>query len=358
MEVAFYNETLSRLNLEVEIYHAFVFSLFADKIYLRCHNSTWYQLVKQKDRWNDTMFMALYEYFENAHSGKYALHYKDFDQVYAELKRAKKFKQKTKDEFHFVQTGNLLKKNMKDIFVDNLNDILHGRRVHGLQKLVDNDVIKMYSLLSNFNSGQYNLYIKEIRDIFMEFDDYQVFAESVKAIYKLLKPEQLQAGTVPDDTYDKPEVISIELLDFPLLSDIGPEHIYYLRSQLFPKFADFRKQLDLFRDEISNIQFLPENFEKMIGLFQQQIGKLLPSIQEVIEQQLFIQLTRKLYMDFGFKLNMCIASVSAMIDYFPQSGIVPQSIADAARRMLNRETDLNRSELFFYIDFYTPTGKF
>lgn len=358
MEVAFYNETISPINQEVEIYHAFVFSLFADKIFLLCHNSTMCNLLEMKDKWDDKTLKDLHDYFEYAHGGRYGLHYNEIDKVFAGLSMAKKLKQKSKSEFNILHTGSLLKKTMKDIFVDNLNDILYTRRVLGLQKLIDNEVIMMYTMLSTVRSEHFNMYIKEIRDMFMEFDDYQVFAESVKAIYKLLTPEQLQAGTVPDDTYDKPEVISIELLDFPLLSDIGPDHIYYLRTQLFPKFADFRKQLDLFRDEISNIQFLPEHFEKMIGLFQQQIGKLLPSIQEVIEQQLFIQLTRKLYMDFGFKLNMCIASVSAMIDYFPQSGIVPQSIADAARRMLNRETDLSRSELFFYIDFYTPTGKF
>lgn len=358
MEIAFYNETISPINQEVEIYHAFVLSLFADKVFLLCHNSTMYNLLKMKDKWDDKAIKDLHEYFEHAHGGQYGLHYNEIDQVFAGLSMAKKLKQKSKNEFNLLHTGSMLKKTMKDIFVDNLNDVLYKRRVLGLQKLIDTDVIKMYTMLSIVRPEHFNLYIKEIRDMFMEFDDYQVFAESVKAIYNLLTPERVQSGMKPDEANDKPDIISVELLDFPLLTDIGPDHIYYLRSQLFPEFAEFRKQMDLFREELSNIQFLPENFKTITGLYQQHIGNLLPAIQEKIEQQLFIQLTRNTYQNFGLKLNMGIASVSAMIDYFPHSGIVPPEVADAARRILDRETDLSRSELFFYIDFVTPTEKF
>ena len=358
MEVAFYNETMSPLNQDVEIYHAFVFSLFADKIFLMCHNSTWYHLLNQKDKWNDNMIKALYQYFETAHDGKYGLHYENFDEVFSCMAMAKKLKQKSRNDFNIVQTGSLLKKNMKEIFVVNLEEVLQNRRVFGLQKLIDNDVVKMYSMLSIINSERYNLYIKEIREMFMEMDDYLIFGETVKVIYKLLTPDQARTMLLPNRIKEKFDVISIELLDLPLLSDIGPDHIYYLRGQLYPEFAEFRKRMDIFRDEITEMRFEPVNFKRLVELYRQHIGCLLAPLQSKIEQQLFVQLTRNLYRGFGFKLNLGITSVSCMIDYFPKSGIVPVDVADAARRMLDRETDLSRSELFFYIDFYTQSQKF
>ena len=358
MEVAFYNETKSILNQQVEIYPAYVFSLFADQVNLMCYNSTMYNLLNLQDKWDDKMIRVLYDHFETAYEGKYALHYSKIDQVFAGLSIAKKMKRKSKLEFNVLNTGNLLKKSMKEIFTDNLKEILYDHGVLGLQKLIDNEIVRMYNLLSLVNSDPDTMYIKEIRDMFMKYDDYLLFGETVKAIYHIL-PVDRSLNIVPAlENNDKPAIISVELFDFPVLSNIGSDLVYYLRQQLYPEFAGFRKQLDIFRDDLSEIHFESKNFNTIIQLFQKQISYLLTPLQQKTDEQLFIQHARNLYKDMGFKLQLGITDISSMIGYFPKTGIVSDEVAEASKRILNRETDINRTELFFYINFYTGTYKF
>jgi hypothetical protein len=358
MEVAFYNETKSLLNQHIEIYHAFVFALIADKINLMCHNSTWYHILRLKDKWDDRILTELHDYFENAYEGKYGLHYSEIDRVFEDISMVKKMKRKSKLDFRMLQSGTLLKKNMKEIFADNLHDILCECRVTGLQNLIDNEIVNMFSMISCVNAEQFNLYVQEIRDMFMEIEDYLILGETIKLFYNILTVEQLPPEQLLQSTNDKGYIISVELFDFPLLCDISPDHIYYLRKQLYPEFDEFRKKMDLLRDELFTIRFEPENFKIISELYKKNLGCLLTPLQQKIEQELFIQLTRNLYKDLGFKLNLGITNVSNMIDYFPKSGIVPTELAEASKRILNREINVSRCELFFYIDLYTKTEKF
>lgn len=355
MDAAFYNHTKSYLDPSVEIYHAYVLSLFCDTVYLLCRNSSIYNLLKGSNEWNDRVLQALFSNFEQNNPGKFGMCSEDLNNMIRHISETKRIRNKSKIDFNLLQKGSQLKKTLKEVFEADLKDFLAVNRVFGLQSLIDKEVVKMWDMLSIYKDKNHNLYIREIRDIFMKYEEYQVFGMSALQIFKVLEVNNSQTINIPHLLEKEYDVMAFEFLQFPLLSELNPDQLHYLREQLYPEFDEFRKKADKFRDEIADIRFEPENFKQITKLFQERIGCLQTGLQHKIDEQLFIQFARNLLPEFGLKLLLVIAPVNKMIDYFHKTRIIPMEDCEAARRNLDREMDLNQCNLFFYVEISDKT---
>lgn len=348
MEVIYYNEINSFISQAMETSSAYTFSLFADKVNMLGMNSTWYAILQTKEKWDDTYLKTLNYIFNNCFDGKYGLHF-EVDQAFRELSSVKKVRNKSKDNLNYLGAGSKLKKGLKDYYATTLEEILGDNRVPGLQKLIDTGVLRMLYSITIVSKHRFEGYIGELREAFIETDDYLIFGELTKIIFRVSLYDLLEHKFPP--AKEKTEVLLFELLDFPLLEELKTEEIYYLREKIFPHFADFRHQTDLFREEIVNLRFEEGNFERIGDNFLKRISGLLPSLQEIIDQQIFVQRSRKMFRTLSFKLYLGISSISSMIDYFPRSGIIPFPVSEAIKRVIGRETDSGCCEMFFHLDF-------
>ncbi|MBM3435640.1 MAG: hypothetical protein FJY07_05415 [Bacteroidetes bacterium] len=349
MEVAFYNESKSSLLREIEIYHAFVFSLFADTIYLRCHNSTLYNLHTGDHHWSDQKLRELFDLFENHAKDKPPIERSQIELILTSMAKLNKIKHKNKTEIGLLQQGIGFKKTLKDYLEISLEEMLADNRVLGLQSVIGKKVVLMNEMLSICPDKQENLYIREFLNVFRNNKDYQVFGESVYNIFRMLAFNAAQSKLLPRWVKKRFDSIAVEILDFPLVSELSPEQLLYLREQLFPEFGEFRNRLNEFRKAINGIKFTAENFTVVAELFHQQLGRLRHDLQQKVDQQLYIQFVRNNFKDFGLKLFIVIAPVSKMIDYYSKTGIVKPEVTEAVKRNVSREMDLNRCDLYFYV---------
>ena len=351
MIMSFYNEAHSFLDQDFEVEHAFIFALFADTVNLACNNSAYYRLLKIKDKWEDKLIMSLHGYFEKAFDGKYALHMDMLEEAMQIGTFARKSKVKSKGVLDFLNRSITLKQKLKDVLALNIQEILEDRRIVHLQPFIDSGVVKMQLMRSQVSPDGYDFYITEIRDIFMTFYDYQIFGEIVLQLYKMLPLDQISKNVKTSESGKPFDALKVELFSFPLLSQLNPDKTVYLRENIYPAFSGFRKQMHTFRDDVIKINFKEENYKLIDSLFHENLSSLLPGLQQKMENELFFQYARNLYHNFNFKLFMGITSIAKMIDYFKDSAIVPISVAEAAKRNLDRETDISTCEVFFFVEY-------
>lgn len=349
MEVAFYNESNSSLHQEVEIYHAFVFSLIADSIHLHCHNSTLYNLHVGNHQWSDQKLRELFELFQEYTQGELELERDKMETILTNMSKLKKIKHKNKTENRLIDQGIGFKKKLKEMFEILLKNILTDNRMFGLQSVIDSNIVKVHDKLSVCPDKHENKYIQELVNVFRDNKLYQVFGDSVLSTFRMLRFKSACSKWLPGWIKRRYNSIGIEILNLPLICELDPDQLLYLRQQLYPEFGEFKNQLNRFREAISTLQFRYADFTRITDLFNQHIANLRQSLQLKIDQQLHIQFMRNNFGDFGLKLFLVIAPVSKMIEYYNKSGIVPNEVSDAIRRSLEREMDLNRCDVFFHV---------
>lgn len=349
MEVTFYNESNSSLLHEAEIYHAFVFSLFADTIHLHCHNSTLYNLHAGNHQWSDQKLKELNSLFVKHNKDRLEIMQTDIDMILSNMSTIKRIKHKNKTENRLMLQGSELRKKLKELFEADLQNILTENRMFGLQSVIDKKIVKVYDKLSACPDKHENIYIRELGNVFNNKKIYQVYGESVFNIFGLFKFKLARSKWLPGWIKRRIDSIAVEIINFPLICLLAADQLLYLREQLYPEFDEFKNQLDQFRQAIAGLQFHPENFGRIVTLFHQHIGNLRQPLQQKIDQQLHIQFMRNNSKDFGMKLFLVIAPVSKMIEYYYKTGIVSPEATEALKRSLGREMDLKRCELFFYV---------
>jgi hypothetical protein len=349
MEVTFYNESKSSLIHELEIYHAFVSSLFADTIHLRCHNSTLYNLHKGNHQWSDQKLWELFDLFEKHTHGELGLKREQIEIILTNMSKLRKIRHKNKTDNRLIDQGLGFKKKLKELFEKFLEDVLTDNRVFGLQSVIDKKIVRVYDKLSAVPDKHENTYIRELGAVFNDKNTYQVYGESVLKIYWMLKFNLAGSKWLPGWIKRRFDSIAVEILNFPLICDLAADQLLYLREQLYPEFGEIKNQLDQFRQAIAGLKFQPEHFKRIAGLFNQHIGNLRQPLQQKVDQQLYIQFMRNNYKDYGLKLFLVIAPVSKMIEYYYKTGIVPIEVNEALKRNLRREMDLSRCDVFFHV---------
>jgi hypothetical protein len=349
METVFYNETNSRLLHPLEIYHAFVLSIFADSVHLHCHNSTLYNLHLGDHHWSDQKLRELYDMFEKHSKGELEIERSQLELILTNMSKLNRIKHKNKTEIGLLHQGSGFKKNLIELLDMLLEEMLAENRVFGLQSVINKKAVIMSNKLSVCPDKHENIYIRELGNVFVKTKIYQVVGESVYKVFRMLDFKAAQSKLLPRWIKNTFDTFAIDILNFPLVCDLAPDQLLYLREQLHPEFGEFRNRLDQFRESISGMQYSPENLKKITDLFNQGIGSLRMDLQQKVDQQLYIQFMRNNYKDYGLKLILVVAPVSKMIDYYYKTGIVPVEVTEALKRNLSKETDLNRCDLFLHV---------
>ena len=353
MEVVFYNESTSILNQQTEIFHAYVLSLFADTVRLHCHNSSLYNLYSGNHQWSDQKIKELFGLFEEHTHNELKLKHDQVEMILTNTSRMKKIAHKNSKINRLLYQSLEMKRKLKELLEVAIEDVLTENRVFGLQAVIDKEVVTMEDMLSKIPDKNENIYIHELLSAFRDTKGYQVFGTSVLNTFRIMKQSAARSKWWPHWYKNGFDAFSIDLLNLPLVCDLTADQLLYLREQLYPQAGEFRNQLDIFRNDISEMPFSAENFSRIIELFQQRIGSLCSELQQQIDQQLHIQFLRNNYRDYSLKLLLIISPIYKLIDYYSKTGIVPLEVSETVKRNLNKEMDLNGCSVFFNVTITT-----
>jgi len=205
---------------------------------------------------------------------------------------------------------------------------------------------------NDFKENQEDNLIKLLQEAIYDCDDFLSLNDYVNHFFKAINIEEsdIALSAILDDCY-----FEIPLFSFPFIFNLDKEKMIALRGNMQPKMKNMHAMFHEFKTAMNKEEFNEILIEKCKSFYQQ----LLPEIsivQNQIDNNIYFQQEKHMGPEHTLiTLNLGVAPISMIIDYYEKSGTLKPFVAAALKRQLSLKTDISKCDVFLY--WTTSIGK-
>jgi len=329
-------------DLRQETSQFFTLYLFFEWSCSYCWISYYFPIWNDRNVWDENMTLI----FANLFSGTDAVEtYEKMMERSAQVRQFKARKFKTKQDLLYINGYNSYLQKMKKNCQNNLELLFRRSGIWGWLDFIDETtMIPMgFDTPDMIKDNEEDPLINNLLDELT--DDLGLLMLNYDA-NNFLKAISIDKPNVPVPGSEIQCFFNIPFFSFPFCNDLEKEKMKALRASLLPKMKNIATLTDKLCTEAKNEEFNSGLEEKCRSIYTQMQPDL-QIIQKQIDNELYFQQRKHISGEYTLlTLNLCVASIKTIIDYYEQSKTLLPYAATALKRQLELKTDINHCCVF------------
>jgi hypothetical protein len=327
----------------------------SDKLFLSSPLALHIEIYHESSIWGEEFILKMMETYWNAAGDTASVD--DLHELIKSMKMIKKVKHKGKPELLMInQYNSLLIKFKQELIVD-LENKFQGVCVFGWVDLFDRKTVIALNYVhyeAEKDTTKEDPLIKRISDEFLDDENKKKFYLLLPKFVQLKK--EFSVAKENNRFEGDPDFYSFPLYQIPLLPSLSKETMQLIRGELLRKAQPFTGMLSEFKSTMQNKVF-GEQVKELATEFYKKIKPETEMFQQSIDKQIYFQQAINAVGNFVYySLNVGIASVATIIDYYRESNILLPFVYEALKKNLSLHMDMNSCDVFFYLTEVEPAN--
>jgi len=266
---------------------------------------------------------------------------------YEGIRKLKALKHKDKRALQLINEFKSFIGTMKQIAICELEKIFKNAKLWEWISLFDNETATIFAFKfsDNFKDNEEDELIGYFHDAFCNSHDFLFLNFYVDQIFNAI------SIPAPNDVALKADTAAyyhIPLFSFPFHSDITKDNLKIIRAHMQEKMKNISLMTEAFKSEVNQMEFNSQ-LNEICCTFYQQISPEIKIMQQHIDNELYFQQVIKSHPAYlEITLNLGVAPVTTIIEYYVKAGTLKPYVADALKRQLSFKTDINKCDVFLY----------
>jgi len=348
MDTYFINRLTPDLSLFTETACFYNLYFISDKLFLNSPLALHIDIYKESSIWSDEFTLKLFEI--NRTSIELEISEEELSLLTKSVKKIRKTKHKNKQELLLINQYNSFINGLKKILIENFENKFQSVSILGWIDLFDNKTVNLlnyvhYEALTD--TKQEDPLIISLSEEFLEEEFKKEFSMLIPKFVQLKK--EFSVAKENNRFEGDPDFYSFPLHQIPLLPSLSKETMQLIRGELLRKAQPFTVMLSEFKSTMQNKVF-GEHVKELATGFYKKIKPETEMFQQSIDKQIYFQQAINAVGNFVYyRLNVGIASVATIIDYYRESNILLPFVYEALKKNLSLHMDMNSCDVFFYL---------
>jgi hypothetical protein len=147
------------------------------------------------------------------------------------------------------------------------------------------------------------------------------------------------------------QIISDFVLEFPEPTTLSSGQVHLVRNDFSKTTWKFFYEMRKLNDELREISFTQDNFEKIISIYNEKAAPLKSAMQQTADEN---DSFRKLKSDDKniktYKIYAAMASFNTVINIYKNLNVIDESTTLYVRESIEQKTNINNTRLFLFLE--------
>ncbi len=261
------------------------------------------------------------------------------------IKKVKQMKHKTKEDLYVINGFQQCIKYYKQLVKEYYEGLMENYLAKELLPFHQENILRVPFMDLFSSEKSEDPYIQPICDAILNREYWLGFDETLYNHFDAMTLEETQ-----DDGKD---FIKIPFIKIPIAIEMPYKQIKYTRNELQPALKEFNTHLNQLRTELSEMEYVPENLERIKELCRVRLLPLQTPLQQSLDDSLYLShLMKQNEKDTRSQLFIGISTADMLIEYFEIMNIIEPYVASEVRNRIGRHINLMSTQMFLYLEVH------